>query len=46
MRYIHIKKIQILNFKDMHIKQKISLDGNILNGIICCSYGNIFRSKS
>jgi len=33
MRHIHIKKIHTLNFKDMHIKQKMSIDWNILNGI-------------
>jgi len=33
MRYIHIKTIQTLNFKNMHIKQEISLDWNIIKGI-------------
>jgi len=36
------KKIQILNFKDMHIKQEMSLDGNILNGINTLSLWEYF----
>ena len=42
MMYIHIKKIQILNFKDIYIKQEMSLDGNILNGIKTLSLWEYF----